>query len=232
MQKNHALNRDQIEREARLILHVAFHVAGSYAHLDKLRELPLSPNLSFEFLWDGKKHSETQVQGDQVNIRLAFQDLFGFPKGDLFYYSESTQQARKAIPCGYISARAALCALISHEVAHAALFVTQQEYGKRPHNKEWLDLTLFLRERLLPVFDYSAERSYDAFIGGDYVLNFEWELLISYIRNFDSLMATKPKKQGIRFHFKLVGAIIERLIRNDERNGLVILSDRLFKVSL
>ncbi|MGD8116902.1 hypothetical protein [Vibrio sp. TRT 29B02] len=232
MLKNNKLNREKIEQEARLILHVAFHVAGSYSHSDKLRQLPSSPNLSFEFLWDGKKHSETQIQGDRVYIRFAFQDLFRFQKGDLFYYSESTELARKAIPCGYVSARAALCALISHEVAHAALFVTEQEYGKRPHNKAWLDLTIYLRERLLPVFDYSAERSYLDFIDGDDVLNFDWELLMSYIRNFDSMMATKPKKQGIRFHFRLVGAIIERLISNGEQKGLVILTDKLFKAAL
>ncbi|CCO44179.1 hypothetical protein VIBNISOn1_1050005 [Vibrio nigripulchritudo SOn1] len=229
MQKNLPANRDRLEQEANLILCVALEIASAHVKSNTIKHWLSNPDFSYEFAWCGTKDSETLAMGETIHIRFALHDLFGFEKNGLYYYSESTDFARKAIPCGYVSARAGLCALISHEVAHAVLFCKDLKYGARPHNRAWLDLTLYLRKSLLPIFDYCPDRSYQRFMAGSDVLNFEWELLMSYVRHYDHLMIDTPRKQGFRFYFKMVGAIIERLIVAKESAGLTILSNKLFK---
>ncbi|MCC2525028.1 SprT-like domain-containing protein [Vibrio coralliilyticus] len=230
MLKNLSANKsgfqERAQTEATLMVQVAIKVASNYFSEFDFEHLFDPFGFEVELAWNGSSESEVVVCGSSIHMRLALHELFRYERGGQFYYSETTASARKKIPDSYMCYRGALCALIAHEVAHLALFVVDSDYGKRPHNKVWLELTLYLRAKLLPVFSFDAEELYREYVNGQDHLNFSWPLLKSYN---DGFWKNAPlEHRTTKSFYLLVKEIIERLVSQHEVEGLYLLTDSLF----
>lgn len=218
MQKN---QRARIERDAKVITQVAFKLAV----IESNQEALLNSDIELSCRWSGKRGSEAIVHGEHAKLDLALHEAYGHPnRRDEYYYSESTQLARRVLPCGFLSERGVLCALIAHEMAHAVLFLSDSKYGTRPHNRVWIELTAYLRSRLIGIFDFNVDTYHQLYIQGNDVVNLDWPLVKSYWHHH-----SRYSKEGLSFisFLSMLRGLVERLITKEQSNGLVFLSQSL-----
>lgn len=205
------------EEEAILIGRVACELAA------RQLGIPVLPSGSFECAWSGDCDSyviETHPQ--QFRIRLALHELFKYEQGGGFYYSETSAIASKTIQSAYLTKRGALCALIAHEVAHWALFCHDPNYGQRVHNQRWLDLVLYLRSKLFPIFDFESVmvKRGGSLDNAKLAINHQWPLLVTYSRHL--CPARSPTASPM---LSLSANLIESLISARAVKGLIMFSD-------
>ncbi|MCG9575376.1 hypothetical protein L1D14_03910 [Vibrio tubiashii] len=220
-------NQAEIAHTANVIARVALSLG--LAHIGKsLHDVPCLGDFEVVCRWSGSTQSNAIVSDEFVGIDLALHELLAHRVGSKYYYSESTASARKSIPDDTYCMKGAISALVAHEVAHLLLFTTDTGYGARPHNRHWLELTLILRSKLLPIFGYDIDQLHGLYLNGYEPINTQWPLAGSYLRNY---MSVASSDLDIRSFLVMLERLIGRLIKQSSITGLVALTASLLTSS-
>lgn len=181
--------------------------------------------------WEGRRDSSAIVLKDTFALDFALHDLGITSLDTQVYYHETTALAREAIPPAYVSVTQALCNLVAHELSHLFLFLTDARYGGRGtggvHNQQWLDLMLYLRDRLSIVFCFCPQREWASYSNGEDRINLRWSFLnnfvrASYIKEHKRLLPLKKRAQ-----FGYIDDYLKRLVRANNHHALFVMSERM-----
>ncbi|WP_425526351.1 SprT-like domain-containing protein [Vibrio harveyi] len=183
------------------------------------------------WVWEGQRDCLTKVRDGDFSIYFALHEVLPATSSSHVYYAESSSLARKSVPPAIITHTEALCNVIAHEVAHLYLFLINPSYGRdgrNVHNREWLDLMLSLRERLIQLFCFCPKTHLHQYHEGRCNINFQWSFLSSYLRTMYLYEHGNLLPVKVSSYLLYIERLIHKLMRYRCYDGLFLLGQRMF----